>query len=739
MAWITTDKTGGSGSGTIAVSASDNTVLSSRNGTIIITNGNTTKAVSVVQYSKPSITRQPPYTMAKAEGSDIYITVKCYSEWWFRSIYDWITIIDGNGNTVTEGSRQASTGDGTRTFTFRLSGNTAATSRNDTISIGYLRLDGTEVTEKLRVPTYTIEQYGQTQKQSLPQPPSQQDITPSTSTLSWNATTDADWITLIKSTGVKGESVTYTVTENTGDEKRTGKITITYSDGSVEIIEVTQKGVMSVYDIDIEADSYDDVAASGGTKTITVTCNSSWTLSSDTEGVTFSPASGTGDGTATMTIPENAGGGRSIKVTGTSSGGRTDSFTIAQAATIAENFSVIPSSISADYGSGNQTLKVVTNTNWSISSVPDWIGCIVDGTTVTVTVQKNDTGSERSGNIIFTYGTGSSTYTVPVTQKANLQEISLKASTPYVYGENATAYLYITCEGAWTLEGGDGYALFDKNSGKGNATVLVTFSGIGEGEAKALTFTATSSNTATATINYLYEKPYIVVSDEGLGFNPESESKKITIDSNICWTVEEYSEPVTENTKIYYTPIDDNIVTPTTLSATDADGNELTYTNTYSDGQGVIEFSGVVADITIKFQSCTTLKTFDGISNKVKLASDASRMFSDCDTLRALVVSNFDTSSVTDMSYMFYGCTALTSLNISEWDTSSVTDMSSMFDTCSSLTTLKIGFNCKIGSSTTRTYMQYNLPSSGTLQYPSGMGSTQVARWTPSDWTKVAY
>ena len=278
-----------------------------------------------------------------------------------------------------------------------------------------------------------------------------------------------------------------------------------------------------------------------------------------------------------------------------------------------------------------------------------------------------------------------------------------------------------------------------------------------------------------------------------------------------------YVEP-TGNTKIYYTSTDGNVVTPYTLSATDAEGNTLTYTNTYSDGQGIIAFNGVVKDINMKFKSCTTLKTFDGISNKVKLASDASWMFDSCTALTSLDVSNFDTSSVTNMYTMFHYCIALTtikglegwdtssvtnmydmfgyckaltSLDVSNWNTSSVTKMSGMFGDCSSLTslnvsnwntssvtamngtfsycsklttldlsnfdtskvtiiygmfgyssslsTLKIGSNCTIGSSTKTTNMFTNVPSSGTLQYPTGMDSTQVAKWTPTGWTAVAY
>ena len=224
------------------------------------------------------------------------------------------------------------------------------------------------------------------------------------------------------------------------------------------------------------------------------------------------------------------------------------------------------------------------------------------------------------------------------------------------------------------------------------------------------------------------------------------------------WNMVPYSS---DSTIIRYTSTDGKIVAPDTLSATDADGNALTYTNTYSDGQGIIEFSGIVSSIEMDFQSCTTLKTFDGSNHKLKFAEKTYEMFYNCTSLTSVDVSNFDTSEVTNMNCMFEKCEALvgvdlrnldtskvitmefifnrcsslTSLDVSNFDTSSVTNMRGMFRECTNLTTLKIGSNCNIGSDTTTTMMFDGLPSSGTLQYPSGMDSTNVAKWTPTGWT----
>ena len=596
--WIDLSATQGTGNGTFTAKASDNTTGALRKGKITYTTlGGDTASVKVVQYQKPTVQQQPPYQL-QAAGGKTYFSVRSYATWWFRSIYDWITVTDEDGNAVTEGQKispcgfstddcPSSTTTGTRTFTITATENTSTLSRNDNMSIGWERLDGVTAYSSY----ITVFQYGAVKKSEMPKKPDTGGSTPVSGETTWTATTDADWITLTKTSGTKGESVTYEATENTTGADRVGKITITYSDGTIEIIEVTQKGT---------------------------------------------------------------------------------------------------------------------------------------------------------------------------------------------------------------------------------------------------------------------DTPHINVTPETLTIDGAGGTSSVDIDANVCWTVEEYSEPVTENTKIYYTSTDGNVVTPTAMAATDAEGNTLTYTNTYTNGQGIIKFNGVVADITMQFRGTDaksqTLKTFDGISNRVsftnlmiylfttwtfiesidlsnfdtskvtsmlgmtmwtpklktfeglnnfdtskvttmklafyecgldtidlsswntssvtnmygmfwqafsttinvrnfdtKSVTNMSDMFAFCKNLTTLDISGWNTSSVTDMSGMFYDCYNLTSLDLSNFDTSSVTTMSQMFNMSESesysskLTTLKIGANCTIGSSTTTDKMFDGLPSSGTLQYPTGLDSTQVAKWTPTGWTAVAY
>lgn len=63
---------------------------------------------------------------------------------------------------------------------------------------------------------------------------------------SWTASVDVSWITLSKASGSGSDTVSYTVSENTGASSRTGVITIAYQGGS-KTLTVTQAGASSIY------------------------------------------------------------------------------------------------------------------------------------------------------------------------------------------------------------------------------------------------------------------------------------------------------------------------------------------------------------------------------------------------------------------------------------------------------------------------------------------------------------
>ena len=133
------------------------------------------------------------------------------------------------------------------------------------------------------------------------------------------------------------------------------------------------------------------------------------------------------------------------------------------------------------------------------------------------------------------------------------------------------------------------------------------------------------------------------------------------------------------NNKIYYTSTDGNIVVP---YASTHFGDAVIVSNTYSGGQGVIEFDRNLTYIgRFVFGDCSSLVSItipDGVTN-----IDAGA-FDDCTGLASIVIP----SSVTSIgTAAFSGCSSLVSITIPD----GITSISSqLFDHCSSLVSITI-------------------------------------------------
>ena len=140
------------------------------------------------------------------------------------------------------------------------------------------------------------------------------DITVMTS-LPWKVSTDSDSpVTFSKTNGIGDDVVTVTVPAT--DNWTTSCITVQFTSRSNSSTSTRTAYITQDYKpyIAVSGESY-TLPKEGGTATVVVTANTGWTSSSDTEGVTFSPDSGsTGNTTVKVTVPANDGATRRITV-----------------------------------------------------------------------------------------------------------------------------------------------------------------------------------------------------------------------------------------------------------------------------------------------------------------------------------------------------------------------------------------------------------------------------------------
>ena len=153
------------------------------------------------------------------------------------------------------------------------------------------------------------------------------------------------------------------------------------------------------------------VANSGTTQVITITSNGNWSITKP-DWVVLSVSSGSGNGTVTVTVPSNSGTSRSGNIVFTA-GQSTATVSVSQAAA-PDYITLSPNSMSFVYSGETKSLSISSNVSWVITA-PAWItASSTAGTgnaTITLTAS-NNTGSSRSGNVIVSGGSASTSVSV---------------------------------------------------------------------------------------------------------------------------------------------------------------------------------------------------------------------------------------------------------------------------------------------------------------------------------------
>lgn len=212
--WVTADNSSGTGNGSITLSATANNSVDSRSGYVKFTCGNAKASIWVYQSGKSessdSISINPTsWTNISANGAYTYIAVTSSGIWSITSKPDWITPLTSIGVS----------GDNVKL--------TASANSNSSVRIGKVVFTCGTATAEL-----TVSQAGVTITDSISINPTNKTLTSNggsfdvtvTSSGTWIATESYSWITLSKSSGSTGNTVTITVNENTTTSNRVGSV-----------------------------------------------------------------------------------------------------------------------------------------------------------------------------------------------------------------------------------------------------------------------------------------------------------------------------------------------------------------------------------------------------------------------------------------------------------------------------------------------------------------------------------
>ncbi|MCD8295724.1 MAG: Ig-like domain-containing protein [Clostridia bacterium] len=483
----------------------------------------------------------------------------------------------------------------------------------------------------------------------------------------WTISSNSDAVTLGETSGDGTGTVTVT-----GAKSGSATITVTSKADSGITAEVTITVTNPITGIDISAESASITVGSSTTAIITVTPanadETGWTISvtGDSDAVTLSQSSGSGE--QTITITGAAAGEAVITVTSTADDSISDYVTITVSTVPVTEITATPGAVTLTDNGDSETVSVsvspdnATNGEWTAVSGNDSVATITyDSGSITITP-----AGVGSTTITITASDGSGvTATINVTVEAKLVTSITPSETSVTLtdnGDSETVSVSVSPDnatnGAWTAASNDtsiATISYDSNS------ITITPAGVGT---TTITITASDGSGVTATINVTVEAKLVTsISASGTSVNlilgkDESDATAavtITVEpsdaTNTAWTAASSNESVatvtsggTGSGEITITAVGAGTAT---ITVTAADGSGKTATIAVNV---TVAVSGVSIDqgndtVTIEYGNTATLTATVTPDN----ASDKTVTWSSSDTSVATVGE--DTGIVTAVGY----------------------------------------------------------------------------------------
>ena len=402
------------------------------------------------------------------------------------------------------------------------------------------------------------------------------------SNISWIVSDTSSWLTENPVNGAGNGIITVNVAQNLSINQRVGTITISGGD-ITRIITITQLASPPFLTV---SPSDTSVSNNSGSITVTVNSNISWSVSDTSSWLTENHVNGTGNGTITVNVAQNLSINQRVGTITISGGDITRTITITQLAS-PPFLTVSPSDTSVSNNSGSITLVVKSNISWSVSDTSSWLTeNPVNGTgngIVTVNVAQNLSINQRSGTI--TVSGGDITRTITITQLASPPFLTVSPSDTSVSNNSGSIILTVNSNISWSVSDTSSWLTENPVNGTGNGTVTVNVDQNLSINQRSGTITVSGGDiTRTITITQLASAPFLIVNPSDTIIGNNSGSIKLTIASNISWSVSDTSSWLTENpingtgNGTVQVTIEQNLTTNQRLGKVTVTGGDITRT-----------------------------------------------------------------------------------------------------------------------------------------------------------------
>lgn len=349
------------------------------------------------------------------------------------------------------------------------------------------------------------------------------------SNCSYTVKNDADWLTLSK----KDNSFVINATTNESSQYRTTTIQFSYNG----IGQASNKIVVTQAPVSINASTetltFENTA---GEVKVEVTSEAKWTASTSYSWINVTPNSGEA-GTSSITIsvsPNTSVDERTGYVILSIGSKERIQIPIKQRGLYIETDK---SQYDFEASSETQTIQVISNTSWQVSSIPSWVK--VDKTSGTgksaikVTVEDNPNTTERNGEFVISQPGLSAMATVKVHQKGKTFDVA--ATTLTFSDKEESQTIAIATNGTWRAYSSAEWIKVSPETATGNSTLTITVQenstdGERSGSVNIL------MGDASATVAVIQKGKYFTIDNSLLDFTSKGGELEVTLTTNAPWS-----------------------------------------------------------------------------------------------------------------------------------------------------------------------------------------------------------
>lgn len=372
VSWCKVNTTSGTGNKTVNITVTENNGTNDRTATITITAGNVTRTVWITQSTATLSIDKSNITFGPAANTQV-VNITSNTSWTATSNANWCVVTAYASSISLSVAANNTTSQRTATITVKAGGVTKT------------------VTVKQEAPSLSL-----SQSEIAFAPENGQATFNVISNAEWTATSNADWCKLSTSSGTGNKAIDVNVTTNNGTALRTATITVKVS-GLTKTITVKQAApTLSLSPSTIAFTPDYNI------KTLSITTNTTWTATSNTNWCKLNKSSGTGNQNISVTASSNYGTTTRTATITVKAGSLSKTVTITQDFFV---LSVSPSNVQFPLQESTVALAINTNTSWNISDIPtQW--CTVTPTSgtgnATVTIKNKAASSSTSREATLT-------------------------------------------------------------------------------------------------------------------------------------------------------------------------------------------------------------------------------------------------------------------------------------------------------------------------------------------------